>query len=738
MEIIKLILFLYIFSLYFSKNIYKPDEVINYFNKEFLQQDILENIKNNISKILNDFYAFYEISKNPPQPDFDKNYHNIVDLKKEISEIETKDVKFYKFYQDLKKILTSTRDGHLYLDLLNFKERLKQFIFVSPIHLNITEINGEIKIFGINNILPEYYSKFRNNEDIFPLIDKNQNIPIRSINGKNPFNFISDFGNNYLDFRSPHANFAFKYALTDNCHFSAFPLSYEDLVNYNVVYENGESFTTDYIIESDLNIYENQDDNILLKNNKVNFEKKKFFFPNKYEIIKDLKKNSEITLHINSEIEDKNLLEDNKIRWNYNYEDIFKCRVDSKNEINVYFIKSFMGDDINLFINTIKECGELFDSNTYPVTLISNINSGGLVDISALLLEILSPFTTSKIYTSFRKTDTFFKLVQKSSDIVPDANCENKELKYLFENGKLIDYGNNVKDTISDIFLLKGKEFRGELDKFKQKLKNKRRPTEIIVIADGFSFSATSLFLKYLQYYGGGITVGIFGHPDKSNIPFDSSLSPSAIFTNETLNVLSKDYKLLYEKYNLFMQMAGYQTFYNPNHINIPLEYVITPVDEVEPFYELLDDNNYEKYIKIAKNKYNKYKTQCNPKNKKLVNINKECDKFFDNKYTHGGYECGDNGKWTSKCVASYCDIGYIFDHEKGKCIIDYCSAIIESNAFFLITIISLIISFLVIIFVVIIILFANKNKNDLDYDDITKISLSIQDRDDIKLYYKY
>jgi hypothetical protein len=61
MEIIKLILFLYIFSLDFSKNIYKPDEVIDYFNKEFLQQDILENIKNNISKILYDFYAFYEI-----------------------------------------------------------------------------------------------------------------------------------------------------------------------------------------------------------------------------------------------------------------------------------------------------------------------------------------------------------------------------------------------------------------------------------------------------------------------------------------------------------------------------------------------------------------------------------------------------------------------------------------------------------------------------------------------------
>ena len=92
-----------------------------------------------------------------------------------------------------------------------------------------------------------------------------------------------------------------------------------------------------------------------------------------------------------------------------------------------------------------------------------------------------------------------------------DINCEIKSLKQLFENGKLIDYGNNVTDTISQIFLLFGKELRNELDLYKQRMKNKRKPTDIIVIADGFSFSATSTFLKYLQYYGGGITVGILG-----------------------------------------------------------------------------------------------------------------------------------------------------------------------------------------------------------------------------------
>ena len=37
------------------------------------------------------------------------------------------------------------------------------------------------------------------------------------------------------------------------------------------------------------------------------------------------------------------------------------------------------------------------------------------------------------------------------------------------------------------------------------------------------------------------------------------------------------------------------------------------------------------------------------PENKNLKMLNKECDKNFDS-VTHGGYECGDDGKWTKNC----------------------------------------------------------------------------------------
>ena len=71
-----------------------------------------------------------------------------------------------------------------------------------------------------------------------------------------------------------------------------------------------------------------------------------------------------------------------------------------------------------------------------------------------------------------------------------------------------------------------------------------------------------------------------------------------------------------------------------------------------------------------------KIKNEYNPNNKNLVKVSDECNNKFGNNYTHGGYECGDDGKWTNKCVPSYCDPGYFFNKRKEKCIKDICSSI--------------------------------------------------------------
>ena len=71
---------------------------------------------------------------------------------------------------------------------------------------------------------------------------------------------------------------------------------------------------------------------------------------------------------------------------------------------------------------------------------------------------------------------------------------------------------------------------------------------------------------------------------------------------------------------------------------------------------------------------YKKYKEECNPKNKKLVKRSSECDSQITIEHAHGGYQCGNDGKWSSLCVASYCDDGYYFDFFNQQCYEEKCN----------------------------------------------------------------
>ena len=654
---------------YFTVNyeIYKPEQVINYINLINLTQSDYNYIINSLSKIFNDTYVYNNIGKNPPQPDFDKNYYNKVDIQKELSRINTENQSLYTFYQDLVKVTSKLKDGHLYYTFCKLDSYLQNFAFLSPIKFQINKYEGKVKIFGKNNINTEFQSYFEDYENVFQKIEKNKDVPIKSVNGKHPFDFISDFGENYFGFKSTHGNFAFKYKLLEvSPTLDAFPLSLEELTHFKVIYENEEFFETDYIIYSLIDINSDQVT--------PNYDKLNVFFP--LNIKDTLNRFPDKNKIINETINNDTLT------WDYNYYDMFKCRVDSENEINIYYINLMKAEqNLQLFINTISQCALLFDSNSFPVILINDLNLGGNPSIAQSLLEALSPLSSVKMNFAYRKTDIISNFIEKPE--VPKFNynynnCEVESGKNLFENEKKIILENNEFEIISEPSILleiPPKDLRSILDSFKSFLKNKRKPTDIIVFTDGFSFSAGSCVIKYLQYYGGGITVGYLGNQNKKNIPFDSSLHTTAFMDYPLYYYMYPDANILFENYSLFIQMPTQLSFYHPNNLSIPLEYTITPVDEISQIYEYFNEESYDKFVSSAKEIINKYKTECNPDNKKLLLIDENCDKSFKNNYTHGGYQCGSDGKWNkTKCVASYCDLGFIFDQMKKKCVVDYCS----------------------------------------------------------------
>ena len=654
---------------------YEPKQALEILNKTTFNSETLQFIVDSLSKTFQDAYAFNEISKNPPKTKFSQNYFKKVDIQKRLKEINTKNTSVYKFYQDLKRALADLEDLHIQFDLSRFVSLYTQIYVYQPLQFYIKINNNKPKIFGKSYLSKDMMNKFRNYETVSKVIEENSNVAILSINGKDPFNFITNFGNEYLRLKSPYATFVYKFLNLNKINLYILPLSLEYLTNFTVVYENNQKFNTDFIILSQYNL------------NPSN-EQKSFFNTNlKHDFIKDNINakidNFEIANFIQEQkptSEEKARTEEKDFKWIYNYNNLFKCRVDDKNKVNVYLVKQFGdSDNIDKYFQTIEKCVILFDSNTYPIILINSFNPGGQSSFAHILLELLSPKISLNMYGAYRKTNTFKNSSQLneyfSTYFANSENCEALTYDHLIKKDNIINYSDDISDTLTEPFILLKKDLKKKINAIKKKIKHPRNPTDILVFTDGFSYSSAAMFLKYLQYYGGAITAGYFANPNISYIPFDSGLSPSIIFDYLRLQLLSPEgYKPLYDKYKWNLKIPGIQTFYNPGNYSIPLEYDVTPVDEKINIYEIFNDSNYEIFINESLLIFKKYKDHCNPDNKKLFLIREECDNSFGNNYTHGGYQCGKDGLWNKKCVASYCDIGYIFDHNKNKCIIDVCS----------------------------------------------------------------
>ena len=188
--------------------------------------------------------------------------------------------------------------------------------------------------------------------------------------------------------------------------------------------------------------------------------------------------------------------------------------------------------------------------------------------------------------------------------------------------------------------------------------------------------------MQYLQKSGGAIIAGYLGNPKYNSKKFDISQSPSPVFDSGLLKIFSPvNYINLLNSLrnnNWEIQIPGIQSFYDSQNANVPLEYEVIEPDIHSNIYQSfkLDQETLEIFISSAKNILTKFQTDCNKNNKNLVKISEECDGHFGNDYTHGGYECGNDGKWSNNCVPSYCDPGYFFNQNTKKCVKDICSSI--------------------------------------------------------------
>ena len=358
------------------------------------------------------------------------------------------------------------------------------------------------------------------------------------------------------------------------------PLSQEQLSNLTFFFENGDNITLDYFLFYD----------------KTDFEDEEFNDFYNQERLKEVKSIDDISiLDIKHEFnKKKNNLKENEnseIEWTYYTSDRkIQCRVDEDNHLNVFTQNTFhyVKDEYKKAVEVVENCTEMFYSNDYPIVGIESYNGGGTCKLSYYFQTLLQTRILPTEHYSTLKSPLMKEYVEADiPDITDDPDMyqridiETCEPFKKFDDMKEIedDYGDGVKHKRTQYFRVFNSSDLKEHKKVREKyfaLDKLKRPTDIIIFTDTYSFSATSFFIKGLQETGAAILVGYFGNP-KSNETMDASQSPSFVgyFKNSDVykNILDAGFEVrgvtIYESYNYTYQMA------NPK----PREYLIHPVD---------------------------------------------------------------------------------------------------------------------------------------------------------------
>ncbi|GAB1222431.1 hypothetical protein ENUP19_0109G0002 [Entamoeba nuttalli] len=307
------------------------------------------------------------------------------------------------------------------------------------------------------------------------------------------------------------------------------------------------------------------------------------------------------------------------------------CCLTTSNKVNTLIVKSF--DDGDYFLIKLSECLDKFDSNDYPIQVIFPQNGGGLVKLAQTIEKALSPYDDVDYILSARISEFTEDIMKKgfALDMYDPETCESRENEI---NPKTL--GNDVEHNVTQPSIV-------ELEK-KILMKKPRKPTEIVVYTDSYCYSAYE--------------------------EFEVGLSPSNNIRN--INKIGSNNVLKQYGYDFGLTVRETYRFNYEYDETIPREFLTDMIDERVNIYQFSNDKIKE-FEEETKKIVEKYKTKCNPKNKRLVKRDEKCDEEVNIEHGHGGYECGDNGEWSTKCVLAYCDDGYKFDYINNKCIEDVC-----------------------------------------------------------------
>ena len=326
---------------------------------------------------------------------------------------------------------------------------------------------------------------------------------------------------------------------------------------------------------------------------------------------------------------------------------------------------------------TLFKCYQLIYSNKNKLLIITRqLWEGGNIE-SYTYTQLLFPNINVKFNMAMKQTEYNKRLFEQNKKEFTDAKtCSIFESWEDFLEKDPDKYGeiNHYRTKLYNPMPLESIKFFKEQREILVEFGLNKKSTDILILTDTVNFGPASNFIKTILNNGGAIVASYAGNPKLTEEDaLDAGVDPAFTTTYED----TEEYRNLKEKGFTIYNIPYAEYFEKIERNDYPMAFKVNKVDERTKIYHTYEDIYYDEFIEEAKEILEKYnnKSECNKENMNLVLEDENCTFEDGDIYAHGGYPCGNDGKWNkTKCKKSYCDIGYYYDRNEDKCLIDYCT----------------------------------------------------------------
>jgi len=616
-------------------------------------------------EVAKEIYPYDAIASNPPNYP-SQEYFGIVNFTQEFAKLKTtlknSGGVTSVVYRAVMQFIAKFHDGHFSLSSAYTTSSKNLFTYISGVFpftwTPLGQFNGKIRV----QLNPTSVTKaVAPNLETVLKAKIDSGVYAKTIDGKDAFEFFRDFFASTNDMKSTQGKLYISRLFTGTSFFrlTYYPLNDNDFNEHTVVFSDDSTMKFNIAFRNSKNAPTTRDLEIL-----PTYDVTPKGRPD-YEVIDAIKNFKPIP-------------KSKRLRANK----YVQCTTtDTMNGIVFSTFSTETPEDIDVFLTEASDCIKEFDNNKNPIFILLLQNGGGYDVISTVVRSWLLPTSDSRYIKAVKKTDTNKELARTYygrgiSDIETCNLLESSQFDEFWSKTEVDDFGKGALHVRTQKFI---DDYYGTMKELKEYglVKNPRKPTDVIVVTDGYCFSACSYFANSVAEVGSAIVAGI-GATNIGDEKFVSSQCPSNVAS--PLHGFFPKLATNAQKYGIQVGVTLGETFHPQRDLNvtqIPRDYTISRIDaNLGDFFVSFD---VQELVQKGLELHQSYQEKCNPDNQRLFMYTGECNSGDENA-KQMGYACGTDGKWnTSDCRVAICKPGYIVDFEGNSCMRNYCEEVSNS-----------------------------------------------------------